>query len=299
MALSETLKLLFNLTQFYPDQIPAFTKCLLPILKILANIRIPSPPLQPPITYLINSLLNLDLEDKKERHFTQNPLFPKFDARCNANRFITILGSAARDYTEEQLEQNAVPLVALIRKINDFAPENVKAYMSEMVLPSDDDRMRPLGKSDSLSSCLLRLSASAVAPNMREAVSMLLFELCDKDAKKFVRNVGFGFASGFLMTHNVPVPENAMEAWSTSGTSETSEESDDPKCGEKTPTMRRGGYRVNPITGQRLDMEAENEDLDMTEEEKEREAERLFVLFERYYALPPYGVFRSADCCAG
>jgi hypothetical protein len=43
---------------------------------------------------------------------------------------------------------------------------------------------------------------------------------------------------------------------------------------------------VNPITGQRLDAESEGPDLSqMTDEEKEREAERLYVLFERMRSL--------------
>jgi hypothetical protein len=43
-----------------------------------------------------------------------------------------------------------------------------------------------------------------------------------------------------------------------------------------------GDREVNPITGQFLDEENQGPSLaDMTDEEKEREAERLFVLFER------------------
>lgn len=38
---------------------------------------------------------------------------------------------------------------------------------------------------------------------------------------------------------------------------------------------------INPVTGQRLDMEESPRLADMTDEEKEREAEKLFVLFER------------------
>jgi hypothetical protein len=41
---------------------------------------------------------------------------------------------------------------------------------------------------------------------------------------------------------------------------------------------------VNPITGQRLDKEEQVQVEEMTQEEKEREAERLFVLFERLKA---------------
>jgi hypothetical protein len=39
--------------------------------------------------------------------------------------------------------------------------------------------------------------------------------------------------------------------------------------------------RINPITGQYVSSEKVPDLKDMTDEEKEREAERLFVLFER------------------
>ena len=78
------------------------------------------------------------------------------------------------------------------------------------------------------------------------------------------------------MTHDMPVPENAMEAWSTA-TGEGEREVLDP--GERVTNV--DGVEINPVTGQRRDMENAPE-VEMTEEEKEREAERLFVLFERY-----------------
>lgn len=279
-ALSETLKLLFNLTQFYPHHAPTFTKSLLPILKILSNVKIPSPPLQPPVTYLINSLLNLDLADERARHFTQNPLFPLFSPTCNVDHLIGILDTSVRQYKEEQLEQLAVPLVSLIRTVYDCAPETVKGHMRSALLPSNEERVQPLGTSDTLSAFLLRLSTSPVAPSLRETVSNLLFELSGRDATSFVRNVGYGFASGFLLTHDLPVPENAMEAWSTEVG--TGEQPEDP--GEKVSNV--DGVEINPVTGQRRDMEAIEPLPDMTEEEKEREAERLFVLFERSATTP-------------
>lgn len=52
--------------------------------------------------------------------------------------------------------------------------------------------------------------------------------------------------------------------------------------GEMVTTV--DGREINPVTGQRRDMEPEGEEAEMTEEEKEREAERLFVLFERLKA---------------
>jgi hypothetical protein len=89
-----------------------------------------------------------------------------------------------------------------------------------------------------------------------------MFELSGKDANQFVRNVGYGFAAGYLMSHDIPMPASAKEA-------HEDEES---------------GMPINPITGQRLDKEPVGEEPEMTVEEKEREAERLFVLFERLRA---------------
>ncbi|KAL2376448.1 hypothetical protein RJZ90_007508 [Blastomyces dermatitidis] len=264
LALSETLKLIFNITNFYPHRIDAFSPSIPHILKILSRIEIPTPPLQAPVNYLINSLLNLDLEAKKSKHFGTNPLFPKFDQNCNVDKLINILDQAVAMHKPEHLETLAVPLLTLLRKIYSFAPEGPRKYMEWLLLPEDDHHDLPIGQSNTLSSRLLRLSTSPVAPSLREGISVLMFELSGSDATDFVRNVGYGFAAGFLMSHDMPVPETAKEAFSTSS------------CGLDP--------NVNPITGQRWDAEPQATGPDMTQEEKEREAERLFVLFERLKA---------------
>ena len=116
------------------------------------------------------------------------------------------------------------------------------------------------------------------------------------------------------MSHKITVPTNALEAWSTGGCdtdaisiaasshsgrtsvsgrgsegrnsvsgsiSDKSSNKGDSTPKSSTPKPRR--YKINPITGQRLDMEnTEDTGPPMTDREKEREAERLFVLFERY-----------------
>lgn len=280
MALSESLKLIFNITQFYPYRAEVFSKSIPQILKILSRTKIPHPPLQPPVNYLINSLINLDLEGKKSQQFSTNPLFPKFDQNCNADRFINILDAAVCNYDAPNLEQLATPLVTLLRKIYSFAPDGVKRYMRWLLLPSDDERIRPLGRSETLASRLLRLSTSTEAPNLRESISNLMFELSDQDATSFVKNVGYGFASGFFMAHQMSfIPQTAAEAWST-------KERDGKLSLDYLADMNPD---INPVTGQRYDMELVNTEPEMTQEEKEREAERLFVLFERYhiYSLFP------------
>ena len=273
--LTETLKLLFNLTSFYPHRIPAFNRTLSPILTILKSIQLQTPLLQPPLTQLINALLNLDLLGKEpesaHQHSQTLSFFPSSGPNTNVSRLVTILDSAIRTIRVELLENTAIPLITLLRRAYDLAPPSVKTHMRSSLLPSNEERTQPLGRSDTLASCLLRLSTSAVAPNIREGISSLLFELSDKDATLFVRNVGYGFAAGFLMTHNLPIPDNALRSDDESG-----------DLGGRLTEV--DGKEINPVTGQRRDMEPEDLGPEMTEEEKEKEAERLFVLFERLKA---------------
>jgi hypothetical protein len=149
--------------------------------------------------------------------------------------------------------------------MHELAPEPVKSAMRARLLPSDAEREQPLGKSGTLPSRLLNLSASAATPAIRDSISAFLFELSDSDPATFVHNVGYGYASGFLLSKNIAMPESAMRGRGVQDAE-----------GERVP--------VNPITGQRLDREPEVPEVEMTQEEKEREAERLFVLFERLRA---------------
>jgi hypothetical protein len=72
-------------------------------------------------------------------------------------------------------------------------------------------------------------------------------------ANLFVHHVGYGNAAGFLLSKNIMIqPSNTSYL-------------DKP---------------INPITGQYYDNESPSLS-NMTDEEKEREAEKLFVLFER------------------
>lgn len=260
--MSETLKLLFNISNYYPDRTTDLTPAIESIFKILNKVVIPQPSLQAPINYLINALVNLDLEDRKSKSLRINPIFPKFDQNCNVDKLINILDQAVKQYTPEQLDTMGGPLLTVLRKIYDFAPELPKKRMDRLLLPDKGKRDVPIGQSDTLASRLLKLSTSAVAPNMREGISALLFEMSGKDADQFVKNVGYGFAAGFLMSHNMSIPESAQEAWSNGNGAE------------------RLAASINPVTGQRLDAEPSGGP-SMTREEREREAERLYVLFER------------------
>jgi hypothetical protein len=270
MALIESCKLMFNLTHFCPQRVGAFSPALPHLLMILCKKPISSnKPLDPPIGPLINSLINLNLEQKDNIQV----LFPKGTPNINVDRLIEILDKSTKVmvYKDDELEYLVSPLVTLIRKLYELAPKDVQQHMQRHLLPSNEDRSQPLGRAETLSARLLRLSTNPATPQAREAISSLLFELSDKDARSFVQNVGYGFASGFLFQHNVPIPENALEAWSTSDS-----ESSRPRASNESSKP------INPITGQTLESEPVIEMPEMTQEEKEREAEKLFVLFERY-----------------
>jgi hypothetical protein len=267
MALIESCKLMFNLTHFCPERAWAFSPALPPILMILCKRPISSSkPLEAPIGPLVNSLINLDLEHKDNVQV----LFPKGTPNVNVDRLMEILEKATRAYADDELEHLVSPVLTLLRKVYELAPKDVQQHMQRHLLPNNEDRKQPLGRGESLSSRLLRLSTNPSTPQVRDSISSLLFELSDKDARNFVQNVGYGFASGFLFQHNVPVPENALEAWST-----TDSESSHPRVSNESSTP------INPITGQTLESEPVIDMPEMSQEEKEREAERLFVLFER------------------
>lgn len=280
MALSESLKLLFNITHFYPHQIETFSKSIPHILALISRRRDQEPPLQQPVNYLINALINLDLENTKPTNAGVNPLFPKADQKAHAGNLINILDRAVTVYPEEELDQLAAPLVTLLRKVYELSPEVVQTYMQWLILPSDDERNKPLGKSNTLSSRLLRLSTSPMTPTLRDNISSLFFELSGKDAENFVDNIGYGFASGFLMTHNLQPPKSLSQV----GNDEEARQK-----AEAYKTRRHTAFPTNPVTGQRVSAEAvvDNQPK-MTEAEKQREAEKLFVLFERFVATASF-----------
>ena len=270
----ETLKLLFNITYYCKDLIPQFTPSVEHLVNILSYHPLPSPPLQSPVTFLLNALLNLDLTSSEKRtplgrETKSSPLFPHSNPEQVIDRLTSIFNKAIMEHPERELDQAAMPLCTLIRRVYGLAPSKLQSFMRWILLPTDKDREKPLGQGNTLAARLLRLSTSPNLPTLRDNISNLLFELSDKNANKFVKNIGYGYASGFLMSHGIDIPPTATQASSASSDGDA-----------------EAGADVNPITGQRWSAEDLQRDTgtEMTQEEKEREAERLFVLFERLKA---------------
>jgi hypothetical protein len=234
-----------------------------PLVSLLCRIEVSSQeaPLSPPLGPLVNALMNVTLDSKDAKA----SLYPDKVVGSVTNKLAKLLDLSMTAYSDGDLETAVSPLVCLISRIYEHAPESTREFLQEKLLPTEEDRQGVLGQGDNLPARLLQNWTNALAPQFRTAVAELFFDLSDKDATKFVQNVGYGFASGFLFQRNIPVPDSVKDGQSMS---------DVPGS---------GGRAVNPITGQFLDAEDVSELPEMTDEEKEREAERLFVLFERYF----------------
>ena len=218
MSLVETLKLVFNITHLCPQRNEAFSPAISNILRLILMCHVlPDQPMEPPMSQLINALMNLELEANA------SALFPRSDPKAFTERMIDLLDLATTAYPERNLERQVAPILLLMRKVYSLAPRQVKIHMRALLLPTADDRAQPLGKTDTLSCRIPRLSTSPLTPTVRKELSSLLFEMSDKDAIDFVQNVGYGFSSGLLFQLNVQVSDNALEAWSTSDTGSVTE----------------------------------------------------------------------------
>ena len=273
MALTETLKLVFNITHYCKDLAGVFSPAIPHIITLLWRQDIPEKdPLDPPFGPIVNSLLNLDLKAEESKA----ALFPKDDTTMVCSRLIELLDKSMKVYSDNKLDSMVTPLVSILAKAYEVAPEAARERMRRDLLPTADDRKAVLGKGQTLAARLLKNSTNPMSPSFRVAISHLLFDMSDNDASKFVENVGYGFASGFLFQNNVPIPASAQHAFSSQDA-----------AGADKP--------VNPITGQFLDKEKHPEEKPMTQEEKEREAERLFVLFERFVIVHTPKIFPANE----
>lgn len=146
--------------------------------------------------------------------------------------------------------------------------EALQALCRERILPSDSDRKKVLGTTESLASYLLRITIDPVLRTTRNIIFDIFWKLSHESPDEFVGNFGLGYASSFLASHGIAFPES-VDTTQTAAT----------KAGADGPA-------INPITGQYVQYERQDPNPvdEMSEEEKERDAERMFVLFERLKA---------------
>ncbi|PBL01872.1 hypothetical protein ARMGADRAFT_914871 [Armillaria gallica] len=164
-----------------------------------------------------------------------------------------------KEQLDGSLDDIISPLLVLITRLC-LADATTRGRLREWIVPPDLDRSAPLeGRSDMLGRCL-RLMGSVYHSRLKDSVGEMLFAMSDSDARILSSLVGYGNVAGFLFNKGI------MSAPGPEDTSSSAE-----------PTAPDGKI-INPITGNTME---KPELPDMTEEEKEQEMEKLFVLFDR------------------
>lgn len=218
---------------------------------MLSECTILSPPLQPPVSTIVNALPVLPISDKESL---------PIDA---VDKMVELLKDCISFYGTQDKETELSTVLFTLHHISQSKAGAAKDRLKELLIPTDEDRTEALGMGQSLPHKLLKMSNSSMFPGIREIIMTLYFDLSDQDSSRFVYNVGFGNAAGYLASKGIQLTQTDLQA---SGNVD-------------------GGDDINPITGQRVDREPVSDLPEMTDEEKEREAERLFVLFERFVYL--------------
>lgn len=281
-ACDETLKLLCNLLARLPNKASLSDDDFLsPLFSLLRRVAIPSPPLQSPVSSLVNYLVFSKLEIAAEGLPCHAYVFPSDEKNANVDRLSKIRSLAAQSYGSGGLDEHGSPLIQFLVKVAEISPPPPKARLKSLILPLNEDRETVLGEGNSLSAILLRAASSVVSSKFRLLIPALFFELSDRDPRRLVHNVGYGYGSGLLVSLGIQLPANSSDVLA----------SDEGKGGfiyiyihsrsEQTLTIELPELEINPIPGQMLDKEPTIDLPEMTGEEKEREAERLFVPFDR------------------
>ncbi|KAK9493789.1 guanine nucleotide exchange factor [Lipomyces doorenjongii] len=254
-ALTETCKLLFNILCKFSNDTPSYVDVIMPLSSIIKRLpRILNSVSCSIISCLLKLPCTLDIYFRDEAPTELSRVFFELLAKAVQPQSLDTPG----------LDDSIVPLLLLLSNIFTSAHNaEVIEYFKAMIFPSEIERSRPLGQSSSLASNLLQLTSKPTFMRSREVIYQLMWDASDHDVHKFIYHIGFGYAIGYIMSHEIAVPEDILR--------------------EIAPNVPSDN--INPVTGQRVENEDQSPSLaNMTEDEKEREAERLFVLFERMRA---------------
>lgn len=170
------------------------------------------------------------------------------------------------------LSQSSADIISLAQLLYGLSPlvpvaeDSARAILARIFLPSEDDRVQPIGKSSSLPSRLLKVTEEPQFRDCKFLVNEAQWALCGEDTDKFTEAIGFGYAAGYL---------NGSGFGSASVQSSQGQSSSD----------------YHPITGQKKTpelqqlRELQDRISKMSEEEKGQEAEKLMHLFNRMKEL--------------
>ncbi|XP_015249746.1 PREDICTED: synembryn-A-like [Cyprinodon variegatus] len=170
----------------------------------------------------------------------------------------------------ERVKEKLTPILSLLSE-SCRAHRETRLYIRKHILPPLRDVSHRPEEGDTVKSRLVRLMTH-LDTDVKHCAADLLFVLCKENVRRFVKYTGYGNAAGLLATRGLLGGQGPRS--STSDAQYSSDSDSD------TEEYRQVKDRVNMVTG-RVEAEQPNPMEGMTEEEKEEEARRLIMLFNK------------------
>ncbi|KAK7025452.1 hypothetical protein VNI00_015980 [Paramarasmius palmivorus] len=280
-----------------------------PLLRVYHGLPSAKPtPLASPLTNVIHCLITIPVNESVLDDWFGTDESPVPDAvertrdlidECFALYFpgtkspddTSVRDHASSLHPDDDLDDILSPLVILMTRLC-LGDASTRQRILDWMVPPDLDRdsERPLDERPTFLGRCLRLMGSVYHRRLKDAVGEMLYAMCGQDAGLLCNKVGYGHVAGFLFEKGV------MSAPDTGGSADEKgkgkepdgegESMDNEEMSFANPETRQ----INPITGTYVPDRKSNPADDMSEEEKEREMEKLFVLFDRLEktgSLPP------------
>ncbi|KAM9817362.1 chaperone Ric-8A [Neosynchiropus ocellatus] len=182
----------------------------------------------------------------------------------------------------DKVKEKLTPILNLLAE-SCRAHKETRHYIRNHILPPLRDVSQRPEEGSTVKSRLIRLMTH-LDTDVKHCAADLIFVLCKENVRRFVKYTGYGNAAGLLATRGLL---GGQRSRSSNTDSQYSSDSD-----SDTEEYLQMKDRINPVTG-RVEAEQPDPMEGMTEEEKEEEAKRLIMLFNklsRDNIIQPMGV---------
>ncbi|XP_034563391.1 synembryn-A isoform X2 [Notolabrus celidotus] len=195
---------------------------------------------------------------------------------------ILLLFMERRLESRDKMKEKLTPVLNLLTE-SCRAHRETRHYVRRHILPPLRDVSHRPEEGSTVKSRLIRLMTH-LDTDLKHCAADLIFVLCKENVRRFVKYTGYGNAAGLLATRGLLGGQTSMTLRSDAQYSSDSD--------SDTEEYLQVKDRVNPVTG-RVEAQQPDPIEGMTEEEKEEEAKRLIILFNklsREQIIQPMGV---------
>lgn len=169
----------------------------------------------------------------------------------------------------DKIKEKLTPVLNLLTE-SCRAHRETRLYTRKYILPPLRDASQKPEEGSTVKSRLIRLMTH-LDTDLKHCAADLIFVLCKENVRRFVKYTGYGNAAGLLATRGLL----GSGSKTSSSSAQYSSDSD-----SDTEEYRQVKDRINPVTG-RVEAEQPDPMQGMSEEEKEEEAKRLIMLFNK------------------